>query len=456
MQRSRRIRLLAAVLACSSSTLANAATTGVTGGSLPIENRQRSLGLNYLVRVDGPFDRLGEIILSADGVVPGGYARADGATLSIQNNINLFNKLGDTYGGNGQTTFALPNLLGRTAIGAGQGLGLTNRPLGSVAGSDQAGLINANLPAHSHVVTTPGGPVNTSSTGGSQPFDNLQPSLAVNYGITALGIFPTPNSGAPISFVGQLRMFGGPVSNDSIPATGGAISISENDTLFNLIGTKFGGDGQQTFNAPDLRGRAVAGVSSTAIADPHALAGTFGAEQRTIGVNNLPPHTHSTASNGPTSSVGGGAAINDEQPTMTLHYLIATEGYFPDPNGSPPNSSIEDPFYGQIALFAGNFVPRGWAEANGQLLPIAQNQTLFSLLGTQFGGNGQTTFALPDLRSYIPIGAMSANLIGEKSGFENLTLSLSQMPAHAHEYVVPEPTMMLGAMSAMALLRRRR
>jgi microcystin-dependent protein len=98
-------------------------------------------------------------------------------------------------------------------------------------------------------------------------------------------------------------------------------------------------------------------------------------------------------------------------------------------------------FIGQIMMAGFNFAPRFWALANGQLLPINQNQALFSLLGTQFGGNGTTNFALPDLRSRTPIGYASsfdpswqppAVQIGQSGGVENVTLLSSNLPAHTH------------------------
>jgi microcystin-dependent protein len=96
-----------------------------------------------------------------------------------------------------------------------------------------------------------------------------------------------------------------------------------------------------------------------------------------------------------------------------------------------------DPFVGEIMLFAGNYAPRGWALCNGQLLPINQNQALFALLGTTYGGNGVTTFALPDLRGRVPMHAgqgpgLSNRLLGEQAGAETHTLTVAEMPAHSH------------------------
>jgi microcystin-dependent protein len=99
-------------------------------------------------------------------------------------------------------------------------------------------------------------------------------------------------------------------------------------------------------------------------------------------------------------------------------------------------------FIGQIMMAGFGFAPKFWAQCNGQLLPINQNQALFSLLGTQYGGNGTTNFALPDLRSRTPIGYASsvdpswqppAVQIGQASGVENVTLLSSNLPAHSHQ-----------------------
>jgi microcystin-dependent protein len=100
-----------------------------------------------------------------------------------------------------------------------------------------------------------------------------------------------------------------------------------------------------------------------------------------------------------------------------------------------------DPFLGEIKLFAGNFAPTGWAFCDGQLLSIAQNSALFSLLGTTYGGNGQTTFALPDLRGRIPVGfgqglGLTNRNLGDMSGVESVTLQVSNLPQHAHPFAV--------------------
>ena len=90
------------------------------------------------------------------------------------------------------------------------------------------------------------------------------------------------------------------------------------------------------------------------------------------------------------------------------------------------------PFLGEIKIVSFNFPPKGWAECNGQLLPINQNQALFSLLGTTYGGDGRVNFALPDLRSRAQVHMGSQTTLGERSGEENHTLIISEMAAHTH------------------------
>jgi microcystin-dependent protein len=93
---------------------------------------------------------------------------------------------------------------------------------------------------------------------------------------------------------------------------------------------------------------------------------------------------------------------------------------------------MAEPFLSEIRIMSFIYAPRGWALCNGQFLPINQNQALFSLLGTTFGGNGQTTFALPDLRGQTPIHVGSGHTLGEKGGEQAHTLSIAEIPTHTH------------------------
>ena len=93
---------------------------------------------------------------------------------------------------------------------------------------------------------------------------------------------------------------------------------------------------------------------------------------------------------------------------------------------------MSEPFLAEIRVFGFNFAPKGWALANGQLLPINQNQALFSLLGTTYGGNGIQTFALPNLQGTTPIHAGNSFILGQVGGESNISLNVNQMPGHTH------------------------
>ena len=201
------------------------------------------------------------------------------------------------------------------------------------------------------------------------------------------------------------------------------MSIAQNDALFAIIGTTYGGNGVTTFALPDLRGRAVVGAGSGVGLTPRNVGETFGTESTTLTPANLPPPT------------GVSQAYSNLQPSQGLNYIIAVQGVYPShgPGGSFDNI---DPVLGEITLFAGNFAPAGWALCNGQMLPISTNTALFSILGTAFGGNGITTFALPDLRGRVALGAdygiglngLTSMPLGLKDGVESLSLTPDQVP----------------------------
>jgi microcystin-dependent protein len=93
---------------------------------------------------------------------------------------------------------------------------------------------------------------------------------------------------------------------------------------------------------------------------------------------------------------------------------------------------MSSPFIGEIRMFAGNFAPVGWAFCNGALIPISENDALFNLIGTTYGGDGQSTFALPNLQSRVPVHVGPGFALGQSGGTETVTLTTSQIPAHSH------------------------
>jgi len=96
---------------------------------------------------------------------------------------------------------------------------------------------------------------------------------------------------------------------------------------------------------------------------------------------------------------------------------------------------MAQPYVGEIRMFAGNFAPAGWMFCEGQLLPISEYETLFNLIGTTYGGDGQSTFALPDLRGRLPIHQGSGFILAQNGGAEEITLTVSQIPAHSHPFL---------------------
>jgi microcystin-dependent protein len=130
------------------------------------------------------------------------------------------------------------------------------------------------------------------------------------------------------------------------------------------------------------------------------------------------------------ASVGNNIPINNMQPYLVVNYCIALQGIFPSRNGN-------DPFVGEISMYAFNFDPFGWAKCDGQTMAIAQNTPLFSLIGTYYGGNGQTTFMLPDLRGRVPIHqgqgpGFTYRSIGDKGGTETTPILIQNLPSHTH------------------------
>lgn len=454
-------KLAALALFVTAPSQAAVLTTGIAGGGDAFSNYQPSLVLNQRVQTQGIFPCRD---CGGGGATIGmvrsfgfsfGSDQALGQLLPIAQNTALFSILGTTYGGNGQTTFALPNLAGRVAIGAGQGPGLPTFDLGGQFGTASTTLTAANLPSHGHGLM---GGETTNPVGSSQPFDNMQPSLALNYLIQAEGIFPSRNSASldgelggadaePLfasgtSYIGQVALFSGNFEPGWMIADGRLLQISQYTALFSIIGTTYGGDGQTTFALPDLRGRSIVGAGQGPGLANISLGETLGETQHTLTTQQMPAHDHDLVGGGSTDLTGGNQPFGQHQPGLGLNYIVAMQGVFP--SFDRPLDG-EDTYLGEILAFSGNFAPRGFAFAQGQILSIAQNQALFALFGTQFGGNGQTTFALPDLRGRVMLGQGANFFVGDRFGAATTTLTEANLAPHAHTYFVadggvPEPS----------------
>jgi microcystin-dependent protein len=323
---------------------------------------------------------------------------ADGQTDPISNNTALFSILGTDFGGDGTTTFELPNLGGIETIGAGQGAGLPSVGLGQTLGRTSYDLTNAQLPP---------------SLGGvSAAIDAQQPSLGLNYVINAFGVFPSGN--LTLNSLGVVSAFAGNFApGGELFCDGQLLPISEYSALFNLIGTTYGGNGVTTFALPDLQGRDIVGAGD---------GFTLGEQVGTANVN-------LTNANSP---LGPDAPVANQQPGLVMNYYIALSGIFPS-GDQTGNASQQTPYLGQIVACAENISdPVGWALCDGQLLPIAQNTALFSVLGTTYGGDGVTTFALPNLQGRTVLGTGGVNglgTLGQVSGASATSLTSANLPA---------------------------
>ncbi len=396
---------------------------------MPITTTQPSLVLNWGIMLQGIYPSrdggdgsfgIGHLRLFGFNFDPRGMADTNGAIIPIQQNTALFSLLGTNYGGDGRTNFALPNLDSRVAVSDGFSPGLGFYTIGQVSGADAVGLAQVNLPV---------------SRGGSgAAVSQVEESLTIRYSINVEGIYPSQGGSGSIGagLIGQIHAFAGNFSpNGSMTCEGQLLQISDYTALFTVIGTTYGGDGVTTFALPDLRGRTPVGTGSAPGLPTITIGQAFGAETVALAPANLPVE------------MGGSAApISNYGPSLGITFAIATGGIFPSRNqevfkdgdaadGPVSTEAGEPPYVGEIIMFAGNFPPSGYQVANGQLLSIAQNQALFALLGTQFGGDGVTTFALPDLRGRAAVDESAGQPVGTQFGSSGSIIPIGEIPALA-------------------------
>ena len=432
--------------------------TAFAGGNQPHDNRQPSLAMNYIVALIGIFPSesspasqaeaaepfIGEVKVFAGNFAPVGWAFARGQILNIANYQALFSILGTTYGGDGEQTFGLPDLRGRAAIGEGTGPGLTAKTLGQKIGVEEVTLTTAQMASHSHTIQNAYSGESTGNTGGGSAHTNLMPTQTLNYIIALTGIYPSPSTPGEVAespessdpFIGELTLFAGHFAPAGWAfADGQLLQIAQYSALFSLLGTTYGGDGEQTFGLPDLRGRLPIGVGNGPGLATRSWGEKGGAENVALNVSNLASHGHGfvPALGASTNNTGGNVPHQNMQPFLGMQYAISVVGTYP--SQSAPESA--DPFIGEIMMTGFNYAPPGWVLANGQLLQIAQYSALFSLVGTTYGGDGEQTFGIPDLRGRTIVGVgsgpgLSEQSWGEKDGVENASLSVAQLPSHRH------------------------
>jgi microcystin-dependent protein len=252
-----------------------------------------------------------------------GASTCAGQMLAVAQDQPMFSILGTSYGGDGITHFELPNLRQRVAAGGGP----------------QAWLPSA---------------------------------VSLTYLIAAGG------GAGPSEFpmIGALGLFGGNFAPAGwLVADGSMMALSQNVPLFEAIGATFGGNGETTFQLPDLQGRAVVG-----------------------------------AGQGPSVAIALGQQVDAGPDTpvscLGLNYLINVGGAAPPDGGNggfPPSAAV----LGEVAAYAGAYIPEGWLPADGREMSVEANEALFGVIGARFGGDGKSSFALPDLRTRLVEGGLS-------------------------------------------------
>lgn len=440
---------------------------------------------------------LGEIRWVAFDFAPRGWVFCEGQLLDISQNTALFSLIGTIYGGDGRTNFGLPDLRGRFPMHAGTGPGLTPRPLGQRSGSAGVALTTAELPSHNHRIPAvdalanadspngnsyaqhannvplyaPGSPdldmdaEMVGTTGSGAAHENRQPYLGLRAVIALQGIFPSrnfePTAGGD-GYVGEIRWFPYNFAPRGFAfCDGQLLAVNQNDALFSLIGTTYGGDGTTTFALPDLRGRVPVHQGQGPGLSSRPLGQKGGQESVALTAGQMPAHTHAlhavdargdsmspadkfpgsgrayhagppvhTLADSALASTGGGQPHTNMAPYQAIHACISLVGIYPSRNLTGAGG---EGFIGEVRWVAFNFAPRGWAYCDGNLLPISTYASLYSLLGNIFGGQSPTSFALPDLRGRAPIHPDGEISIGKRGGQEDVTLAQHMMPSHTHQ-----------------------
>lgn len=432
--------------------------------------------------------------------------------------------IGTTYGGDGETTFALPDLRGRVPVHMGTGPEGITYILGETGGVEGASLSLNQMPSHQHGMAynkarghtlDPEGhflarnavgmdqygegsegmhPGSIAQSGQSQSHENRQPYLAMNYIISLYGIFPSATKDLEeaeyrilhadgsvseyeqkslIPFLAEVKIFAFPFSPKGwAMCNGQLLPINQNQALFSLLGTMYGGNGQTTFALPNIRGRVPVHKGHALDLSAWAQAEQRGTAFHALTVNEMPAHHHlvravkaegshdqpagnalSHAASGIPSYSSEASDVNtpatgltgqsqpheNRQPYLVLNYCIALQGIFPSMNKEVQSESAkgDDSFVAEINMFAFNFAPRGYSSCDGQVMPLSQNTALFSLLGTMYGGDGRSTFGLPDIQGRVVLHpgkgpGLSLYTQAEKGGVETVSLLPNQLPSHSH------------------------
>lgn len=294
--------------------------------------------------------------------------------------------------------------------------------------------------------------------GAFEPHDNIQPSTALNCIIALRGWYPTPveslrrgfassaasgSSGVPAARLASEPMQGeiAWTAFDFAPrgwarCDGQLLAVSDHPALFSLLGDRFGGDGTRTFALPDVRGRTIVHEGQGDGLTDRPLGSSFGAAREAA---NSVDHTHTFDSTA-YSIAGSNASHDNMQPSIVLNCIIAVH------NASWPQRALrrqyEDTWFGEIKWVPYTFAPRGWEFCDGQIRDVDDDDPLWWLLGDRFGGDGITTYALPDARGRTFVHAGTGNELatrelGDTFGVESVALTEDHLPSHDHGWWPP-------------------
>lgn len=418
---------------------------------------------------------------------PAGWVPCDGRVLDSDLDSPLYSLIQNSYGGQ-FPQFAVPDLRGRVPLHRGG-----NRTLAQPGGQERVALTVAQLPAHNHLLGAnsgegdrgdPAGNVwarsealgfsadaadaamgsqALASTGADAPHDNMMPFLGLTALISRDGVAPGEEPAAPDAFMGEIRMMAFPDQPLGwLHCDGGALLLEEE--LAVLVGDLYSHDASNP-TVPDLRARVPIHRS-----DVRQVGRPGGEEAHTLSPAELPPHTHAAMAapvpgDDPSPSgrhwgvqsaglayavipdtslrpdavatAGLGMPHDNLPPYLALNCCVSRTGIFPATMDQQP---ISDPFLGEVRLFAfKDFAPMGWAICDGTLLERnEQTEALALLLGTRFGGDGITNFALPDLRGRALLAAgagpgLTPRTVAERGGADAVVLTLADLPTHTHE-----------------------
>lgn len=343
-------------------------------------------------------------------------APANGTSLSTWQNQALYAVIGPNFSGNKNLpqssylqNFQVPSLGGAVMEGTSP-----SYSVGALLGNlfNMQTLANSSLPLE---------------LGGSGlPLKNQQYGTSIQYLIQVEGLYPNPSNPSP-GTIGMVVPFAGNYAPAGFAQCNGqTLPIDLYPNLYQILGTTYGGDGVSTFGLPNLTGRI-----------PIGTGGNFSIGQN-VGSQtiNLLPNV-SGAQNGSNIFMPASTMA----PSLALNFFINTTGLW-------QAVSENDPMLGQIMMYAGNTPPSGWVRADGQLLSIQQNFNLFGLIGNQYGGDGITTFAVPDLRDRAILGTGGANnlTLGQSVGNLSLNVTTNNLP----DIIVPPPGISLMTDSGSA------